>query len=1082
MRVTEAFEIFAPSMISSFATVLAGIILVLFATGSEISRREVRIFAAVCILVSLGILPRILRAILANHGLNIEIPLFITVPVLFVIPLSGHLLHAVRRNRGVPFVIKVVYAATACIAALSTFAGDTIASAIGPIALCTALLSGFSGLFSQGSAAQEQKVSPNVAIVATGAVLLLWEIVLDVFFEAAFTPLSFAFIPLVITAYGIFFQDRLRINSYMKRQILSGIQRIVLLVIYCLATLLIYLVLREYRIDFIVSRIIPYGIPPLLSFFSAVFLSLFVLGMEKNRTESLTFSLVCFCYASLNLDILLVGIVPDTATALMISRLDHFFLVLIMLGANLHLIFLITEKKNQWWIVYLAYLIGLVMAPLTQTSWYFQGMFTYYWGFFAKKAVLYDIMSALWLSALFYSIFLLFSTFKREETDQKRVLRNVLIAFLILSSLSLTNTPAIYGFEIYPLGNFIFVPLIFLAYSLFRFNLGTALQYVRAMLFWSGLVVVLVGIGLAPLMIFHGKTAALPGSILLVAVLYAPLRNGWNSVLNLFIRKTSDVLNDRYRELTAGLSHIHHLDELHAMVSSWIFDVFDAFSCTSVFHAGQGDFLAGWAAINHRASVGLFGKHKDIPDGEVSIILEKNNGLVELLSTSRALLTRKMLSRTDDSELFKQTDSLPLRDAEIVLPVFAHDRLVAIFFIGGKVDGSRYRAQETEILTNMSLFLGPHVENAQLLEDLEHEVDVRTMDLNEALTEAMIKEKQVIERNTFIERQKRISEVLLETSSRIHNMKDLEELFSYTLAQFKSLFPDLRGAIVLEGAKRGLLEASSFVGLSNAQQKIILDNRSFIAQHGIDIMLKLGMDNSGDRGGENLEATGWKVFPLQGKADKAAGYMILNGKDIDSHSSETIDLFIAQISAVVQNRLLLIHLERLASTDGLTGVYNRSFLDRELKKAIRHSRQFRNMWFSVMAVDVNGLKQINDTYGHSEGDSAIVRVAELLKSGCRETDIVSRIGGDEFAVLMPSTNRVQAEVLLKRIRERGKDLHVMVKNPLGGNITIPVRISIGLASSDEYDPDVVLKVADDIMYADKKRYYAEHAGTVSLLP
>ena len=57
-----------------------------------------------------------------------------------------------------------------------------------------------------------------------------------------------------------------------------------------------------------------------------------------------------------------------------------------------------------------------------------------------------------------------------------------------------------------------------------------------------------------------------------------------------------------------------------------------------------------------------------------------------------------------------------------------------------------------------------------------------------------------------------------------------------------------------------------------------------------------------------------------------------------------------------------------------------------------------------------------------------------------------------------------------------------VKNPLGGNITIPVRISIGLASSDEYDPDVVLKVADDIMYADKKRYYGEHAGTVSLLP
>ena len=132
----------------------------------------------------------------------------------------------------------------------------------------------------------------------------------------------------------------------------------------------------------------------------------------------------------------------------------------------------------------------------------------------------------------------------------------------------------------------------------------------------------------------------------------------------------------------------------------------------------------------------------------------------------------------------------------------------------------------------------------------------------------------------------------------------------------------------------------------------------------------------------------------------------------------------------------------MASTDSLTGVYNRSFLDRELEKAIRHARQFKNMWFSVMAIDVNGLKQINDTYGHSGGDSAIVNVAELLKSSCRETDIVSRIGGDEFVVLMPSTNRVQAEMLQERIRENEKDLYVMVKNTRGVHINIPVSISI----------------------------------------
>jgi len=194
-----------------------------------------------------------------------------------------------------------------------------------------------------------------------------------------------------------------------------------------------------------------------------------------------------------------------------------------------------------------------------------------------------------------------------------------------------------------------------------------------------------------------------------------------------------------------------------------------------------------------------------------------------------------------------------------------------------------------------------------------------------------------------------------------------------------------------------------------------------------------------------------------------------------------VHLFIAQISSVVQNRLLLTFLERMASTDGLTGAYNRSFLDRELDKSIKHARRFRNMWFSLMIVDVNGLKQINDTYGHSAGDKVIVKAAELLKSACRETDIVARIGGDEFAVLMPSTNRVQAEILLARIRTGEKNLYVVLSPSGSVHINIPIRISIGLASSDEDEPDLVMKVADDLMYADKQRFYAEHERAMLLV-
>jgi diguanylate cyclase (GGDEF)-like protein len=97
-----------------------------------------------------------------------------------------------------------------------------------------------------------------------------------------------------------------------------------------------------------------------------------------------------------------------------------------------------------------------------------------------------------------------------------------------------------------------------------------------------------------------------------------------------------------------------------------------------------------------------------------------------------------------------------------------------------------------------------------------------------------------------------------------------------------------------------------------------------------------------------------------------------------------------------------------------------SFLGHAPDKAVKHSRRFRNRWFSLMTIDVNGLKGINGTHGHGVGEEVIARVAGMLKFAYSKTDIISRIGGYVFAVLMPSSNRVQAGILLACIREGEK--------------------------------------------------------------
>ncbi|HOO47248.1 MAG TPA: hypothetical protein PLM29_13515, partial [Deltaproteobacteria bacterium] len=386
---------------------------------------------------------------------------------------------------------------------------------------------------------------------------------------------NLAFIAFVFIGYAIFYHDIARTNNYTRIRLFVSIWRTLLVLIYLACACGIFYLLRDYPLEYVMFRIIPYGIPPMLSFIGAAFLSLFVLGLEQNRTETLLFSLMCFCYTLLNLDITLVGILTDIELALFISRLDHLFLVLIMLGVNLHLIYSVTRQKKRWWIVYGGYAIGAAIAPFTFTQYYIQGMYSYYWGFFAKKAIAYDVISTLWLVGLIYGMYLLYKAFIHKDASHRTTERNVLWGFALIAALSLTNTPAIYGHEIYPFGTFIFIGLFFFAYGLFKFNLKTALQYVRQIVFWIGLITMLFMVGIAPGILFSPENhiASLFAGILAAAVLYRPIRDGWDSILSLFIRRTADVLNERYHALSDDLSRVRHLEKIHEMIGSWFFKV-----------------------------------------------------------------------------------------------------------------------------------------------------------------------------------------------------------------------------------------------------------------------------------------------------------------------------------------------------------------------------------------------------------------------------------------------------------------------------------------------------------------------------
>jgi diguanylate cyclase (GGDEF)-like protein/PAS domain S-box-containing protein len=144
----------------------------------------------------------------------------------------------------------------------------------------------------------------------------------------------------------------------------------------------------------------------------------------------------------------------------------------------------------------------------------------------------------------------------------------------------------------------------------------------------------------------------------------------------------------------------------------------------------------------------------------------------------------------------------------------------------------------------------------------------------------------------------------------------------------------------------------------------------------------------------------------------------------------------------------------LSTHDILTGLYNRNYFEMELAR-LQHSRLFP---VSLVVADLDGLKAVNDREGHTSGDNLLRKVAEALHQSFREEDIIARIGGDEFAILLPETNPQAAQGIVERLSAQ-----------ISGNMGGLFSLSIGLASCEQGgDLLEALRLADDRMYREKE--------------
>ena len=181
------------------------------------------------------------------------------------------------------------------------------------------------------------------------------------------------------------------------------------------------------------------------------------------------------------------------------------------------------------------------------------------------------------------------------------------------------------------------------------------------------------------------------------------------------------------------------------------------------------------------------------------------------------------------------------------------------------------------------------------------------------------------------------------------------------------------------------------------------------------------------------------------------GYRV--GDSVNSSVRETLLRLNRQLEDVLE----------AAQRDALTGLYNRAHFESVLRNKIEYANR-RTDTLAVAMIDVDGFKQVNDAQGHGMGDIALRQVGHLLASQARDTDIVARYGGDEFAWLMPGTSVEAALAVADRIRRQLEDLQ--------GDTELPISLSIGIAAC----PEDATSMAELIDLADAAMYLAKDEG------
>lgn len=399
----------------------------------------------------------------------------------------------------------------------------------------------------------------------------------------------------------------------------------------------------------------------------------------------------------------------------------------------------------------------------------------------------------------------------------------------------------------------------------------------------------------------------------------------------------------------------------------------------------------------------------------------------------------------------------PLFDTElsaISVPFFIKKELMGVLYIGSNKK-SAYSGKHMNIFVTLMISAAISIESVQLYEEKESSL-AGAQKLNSNLEKALAQAKLLNEFGKHLVSTLKTEEILDYAASQIEKLIEYETLIIFSLpkdddGKAKIAVPKrTKGPYAETLAEISYNASEGMLGwvISN-RQPVLFGNKTnktnhpnLIENEPSSLIVPMVLDG---------EVTGIVYIG----SDKENTY--------NENSLNTVSTMAYQTAMALKNADLYEKMVALAITDGLTGLYTHRYFKERLAEACKEYERTRKP-FSLIMIDTDNFKNYNDTLGHPEGDKLLKAIATIIKKYCRDTDIVARYGGDEFAVVLKESDKENSVKVAERIREAFANAFMQNK--------VRVTASLGVASF----PEDASSMAEFLEAADKALYQSKNTG------